>query len=181
MTMGGIIIAMPKAEDAERVGEMLIRAGMDDTIFYPRTGAQVLSELRDKDVDLIICTRKLSDMTYEEIVEYMPAYVNLVLLTKDSSLYSYSSNVVRLLMPFRTGDLLNTIGMFRGPIRVKKKKPPVTRSEEEKRVIDKAKQVLMTRNNMSEPDAFRYIQKNSMDSGRSMVESAQMILVLNSE
>ncbi len=179
--MGSIIIAMPKTEDAERIGDMLIRSGIGDTIFYAKTGAQVLADVRDKGIDLIICTRKLSDMGYEEIVEYMPSYANLILLTKDSSLYSYSSNVVKLLMPFRTGDLLNTIGMFRGPIRLKKKKPPTERSEEEKSVIDRAKQILMTRNNMSEPEAFRYIQKNSMDSGRSMVESARMILVLNSE
>lgn len=179
--MGGIIIAMPKAEDAERVGGMLVNAGVDETIFYARTGAQVLASLQDKDADLVICTRKLSDMSYEEIVEYMPATANLILLTKDSSVYSYSSNVIRLLLPFRTGDLINTIGMIRGPIRLKKKKPKTVRSEEDQKIIDSAKQVLMERNNMSEPDAFRYIQKTSMDTGRTMVESAQMILTLNSE
>ena len=31
---------------------------------------------------------------------------------------------------------------------------------------------------MSEPEAFRYLQKNSMDFGRTMVESAQMILAM---
>ena len=53
--------------------------------------------------------------------------------------------------------------------------------KEEQEVIDRAKQILMTRNDMSEADAFRYIQKRSMDSGRTMVESAGMILLLNSE
>ena len=49
---------------------------------------------------------------------------------------------------------------------------------EEKQIIDQAKAVLMERNGMSEPEAFRYLQKTSMDCGRSMVESAQMILVM---
>ena len=38
--------------------------------------------------------------------------------------------------------------------------------------------MLMERNGLTEEEAFRYIQKNSMDFGRKMVESAQMILSL---
>ena len=36
----------------------------------------------------------------------------------------------------------------------------------------------MTNHNMSEEDAHRYIQKISMDSGNSMSETAEMILML---
>ena len=43
---------------------------------------------------------------------------------------------------------------------------------------DQAKKLLMDRNAMTEPEAFRYIQKTSMDTGRSLVESAQMVLTL---
>ena len=34
----------------------------------------------------------------------------------------------------------------------------------------------MARNNMTEEEAHRYIQKCSMDSGTNMVETAQMVL-----
>ena len=60
--------------------------------------------------------------------------------------------------------------------RRKKRSAPRQRSEEEIKVIDDAKHVLMERNNMSEPEAFRYIQKCSMDSGNTMVESAMMVM-----
>ena len=36
----------------------------------------------------------------------------------------------------------------------------------------------MNRNNMDEEEAYRYIQKCSMDSGTNMVETAQMVLVM---
>ena len=36
----------------------------------------------------------------------------------------------------------------------------------------------MERNHLSEEEAHRYIQKNSMDNGTNMVETAQMILTL---
>jgi response regulator NasT len=51
------------------------------------------------------------------------------------------------------------------------------RSPEEQMILDNAKAYLMERNHLSEEEAFRYIQKNSMDMGRSMVETAQMILM----
>lgn len=38
--------------------------------------------------------------------------------------------------------------------------------------------ILMQRNHLSEEEAYRYIQKSSMDSGTNMVETAQMILML---
>ena len=48
----------------------------------------------------------------------------------------------------------------------------------EQNYINNAKWLLMERNHMTEQEAFRYIQKSSMDSGTNMVETAQMILLL---
>jgi len=62
--------------------------------------------------------------------------------------------------------------------RRKRKEKQKGRTEEERATINKAKQVLMVRNNMTEEEAHRYIQKNSMDSGVNMVEMAEMILNL---
>ena len=39
----------------------------------------------------------------------------------------------------------------------------------------------MERNNMTEEEAHRYIQKCSMDSGTNLVETAQMVLTLLTE
>ena len=43
-------------------------------------------------------------------------------------------------------------------------------------VAVRAKALIMDRNHLTEEEAFRYIQKTSMDTGRSMVETAEMIL-----
>ena len=43
-------------------------------------------------------------------------------------------------------------------------------------LIKEAKCLLMERNHMSEEEAYRYIQKCSMDSSTSMVETAKMVL-----
>ena len=53
---------------------------------------------------------------------------------------------------------------------------PRQRSPEEQKIIDTAKHMLMEKNNMTEQEAFRYIQKCSMDSGNTMVDSATMVM-----
>ena len=45
-------------------------------------------------------------------------------------------------------------------------------------MIDQAKSLLMERNNMTEEEAHRYIQKCSMDSGTNLIETAQMVISL---
>ncbi len=51
-------------------------------------------------------------------------------------------------------------------------------SAEEQGVLRRAKTLLMKRNHLSEPEAHRYLQKTSMDTGRTIVESAHMVTML---
>ena len=60
--------------------------------------------------------------------------------------------------------------------RRKQKSLPKKRNEEEQKTIDTAKKILMEKNNLSEYEAHRYIQKTSMDSATNMVETAEMII-----
>ena len=73
---------------------------------------------------------------------------------------------------FREDDInisLDVADQFKLIRKVNKKNDPI---------INNAKWLLMERNHMTEQEAFRYIQKSSMDSGTNMVETAQMILLL---
>ncbi|OYO67786.1 hypothetical protein CG709_17180 [Lachnotalea glycerini] len=87
-------------------------------------------------------------------------------------------------MPIKAYDLVNTVDMMVLTMdrRIKKlKSKPRERNEHEKELIQQAKLLLMDRNNMSEEEAHRYIQRCSMDSGTNLVETAQMILTLMRE
>ena len=48
-------------------------------------------------------------------------------------------------------------------------------------MIKLAKETLMARNNMTEQEAHKYLQKCSMDSGTNMSETAEMVLVFLNE
>ncbi|MCQ2524444.1 MAG: ANTAR domain-containing protein [Lachnospiraceae bacterium] len=179
--MGSVLISMPKYDDAKRLSELLSNHGLPMDIEVCQTGAEVLRVSNDRDFGVVISTQNLKDMGYHELSQYLPKYFGMIILTKDMALDIYSENVVKLLMPFKTRELISTIDMmtYQFARLVKKKKAPPKRSPEEQRLIDEAKGLLMNRNGMTEQEAFRYIQKSSMDTGRSMVESAQMILLLN--
>ena len=55
------------------------------------------------------------------------------------------------------------------------------RDPKQQETIRRAKELLMERNNMSEGEAHRYLQKSSMDSGTNMVETAEMVLSIMAE
>ena len=50
-------------------------------------------------------------------------------------------------------------------------------SSRSSRDIQSAKKVLIAQRNMTEPEAHRYLQKMSMDAGRSLAETARMVLL----
>ena len=181
--MGSILVAMPKPEDANKIAGLLRNSGLPFDINVCDTGAEVLRVANDRDYGVVICTKQLRDMSYTEMADMLPRYFGTIVLTKDASLEMANGNMVRLMLPFQSRDLIDTIYMLTQDFnrRLKKKSEPPKRNVEDKKIIDRAKGILMDRNGMSEPEAFRYIQKNSMDYGRKLIESAQMILTLYSD
>lgn len=178
--MGSVLIAVPRREDADKIAGLIRNQGIGLEVKLCDTGAEVLRIASDRDYGVVISGKRLRDMGYAEMAELLPDNFGTIVLTKDASLEIINDNMVKLILPFRAADLINTIDMLtQGYARRRKKKDaPPKRKSEEKKLIDQAKHMLMERNGLSEEEAFRYMQKNSMDLGRKMVESAQMILAL---
>ncbi len=179
--MGAILVAMPKHEDSGRIANIIKGSDIWEDVFICDTGSEILRKIEDMDISLVVCTRRLRDMGYEELYNYMPSGVNLLLLTKDVRMDFFSSNIVVLQMPFKTSDFVNSIRMQMPEGYRRNKKKPAVRSDGDRMTIDAAKLLLMDRNNMTEPEAYRYLQKNSMDMGRTLSETAHMILSLSGE
>ena len=179
--MGSILIAMPKTEDANRIAKMIQSSGLVFEVEICSSGSEILRVANEREFGAVICSKRLRDMSFTELEEYLPSFFGMIVLTGDASIETYSERCVKLMYPLKWSDLIATIEMITSGFyrqRTKSRQIPKKRSEEEKQIIDQAKAVLMERNGMSEPEAFRYLQKTSMDCGRSMVESAQMILVM---
>lgn len=177
--MTSIIVAFPKVEDAKSIKNLLVRNGFSVAAVCT-TGSQAISHTDHLGGGIVICSYKLSDMIYSQLHECLPEGFEMLLMASQHILAECMDNdIVCLAMPIKVYDLVNTVDMMvRAAERRKRRRreKPRERNEAEAALIKEAKYVLMNRNNMTEEEAHRYIQKCSMDSSTSMVEMAQMVL-----
>ena len=175
-----IVIALPKIEDAKKIRSILCRYGFSVTSVC-NTGAAALAGMSGMDAGILICGYKLMDMHYRDLLDSKPDYFELLLLGSQRVIEEAPNSIITVEMPLRVSDLVNTVDMMVTQLERKLKKlrnKPKQRSQKEQNDILNAKLLLMERNHLSEEEAYRYIQKSSMDSGTNMVETAQMILML---
>lgn len=179
--MTSIIVLFPKIEDAKNIRNLLVRNGFDVEAVCT-TGAAALSYAEGLGDGIVVCGYKFPDMMYTELREYLPSYFEMLLVASRSRWEDMRGDgVVCLEMPIKLHDLLGTIQMMQQGIerrRKKRKMTPKVRSKEDEQLITDAKALLMERNNMTESEAHKYLQKTSMDSGTNIVETAQMVLSL---
>lgn len=179
--MTGIIIVLPKIEEGKAVRNLLVRNGYQ-VIAVCASGAQALQKLDDLIDGIVICGYRMSDMLYSELHDCMPAGFEMLLLASERVLPEVlGENIMCLKMPLKVHDLLNTVELMINTIAYrhkKRKSKPRDRKPEEVAIINEAKGLLIARNNMTEEEAHRYIQKCSMDSSTSLVETAQMVLTM---
>ena len=183
--MLSIIIAFPKLEDAKNIKTILVRNGLEVSATCT-SGAQVISIANELDSGIVVSGYRFSDMHYLQLHNYLPTGFEMLLVSSATKLEEVTNNsIVCLSMPIKLNELLGTLQMMsvqyqrrRKRLLEKQKDRSKLRSGEEIATINRAKSLLMERNNMSEEEAHRYIQKTSMDTGTNMVETAQMLLTL---
>lgn len=177
--MTSIIVVFPKIDDAKSIKNLLVRNGFSVAAVCT-TGSQAISQTDQLTGGIVLCGYKLPDMLYTELHDCLPAGFEMLLMASTHILAGCRDNdIVCLTMPLKIYDLVNTIDMMLQTAerrRKRQKAKPKERNEEEASLIKEAKYVLMNRNNMTEEEAHRYIQKCSMDSSTNMVETAQMVL-----
>lgn len=179
--MTGIIVVFPKIDDAKSIKNLLVRNGFSVAAVCT-TGAQAISQADGLNSGIVICSYKMSDMFYSELHDCLPAGFEMLLMASQHILAGCMDNdIVCLAMPLKLYDLVNTVEMMIQAAERRKKRlkvKPKERKEGEVELIKEAKYLLMNRNNMTEEEAHRYIQKCSMDSSTNMVETAQMVLTM---
>ena len=152
--MSSIVIALPKIEDAKKIRSVLERHGFT-VASVCSTASSALSNASELGSGVLICGHRLPDMNYLDLSECLPRDFEILLLASARVICEVPSSILSVEMPI-----------------------PKLRSEKEQNYISNAKMMLMQRNHLNEEDAYRYIQKSSMDSGTNMVETAQMLLML---
>lgn len=178
--MYSIIVAFPKSEDGNKIKGMLIRSGFE-VYGVCTSGSMVLQMAEELERGIVVSGCKFQDMNCRDIKENLPPGLSLLVLASKQVWETYEGEgIIFQEMPFKLHELVNTLEMM---IRISEKhrkkvrsKSPRQKNADEKALILKAKIMLMEKNNLTEEEAYRYIQKNSMDSGNSMSDTAYMLL-----
>ncbi len=176
-----IIVAFSRQEDARSIKNILMRNGFQ-VVAVCTSGAQVLNSIEDLNGGIIVSGYRFEDMLYRGICDCMPAGFEMLLVASSGRLGGVIVQDIRCLsMPLKVHELVETVNtMCRDQVQRKRRmrQRPAERSEEDSRIILKAKTLLMERNSMTEMQAHRYIQKCSMDNGTNLVETARMVISL---
>ena len=179
-----ILVVFPKIENAKSVRNILRKGGYTvDAVCS--TGAQALQAANDLDSGIIICTYRLADMIYSELYEYLEPRYEMLLIASKSQIAQLETDAVTCLpTPLKVHELLQAMELLSEAFQRKRKKrrqAPRMRSAQEKHAIAQAKALVSQHMHMTEEEAHRYLQKQSMDSGRGLMETAQMICSLWSD
>lgn len=123
------------------------------------------------------------------ITQYAPMVSSrceiLLLLAEGEEYMGRATGLLALPLPTTPTDLVESVEMLfeTMPARLSQEArtlPPKPKTDEqrelERKVVTEAKEVLMRRNQMTEEQAHRFIQKRSMDSGARMAQIASHIL-----
>lgn len=176
-----VIIVFPKLENGKNVKRILLQSGFEVKAVCA-TGGQALQNMQELSGGIVVCGHHFADMMYEELYEYLPpGFEMLLVASADVCDARERQDIVCLKMPLKVHELVQTMQMMAGELSRRNKKRrriPKKRSEEEEEVLREAKELLMARNQMTEEQAHRYVQKLSMDNGTGMAETAEMILSL---
>lgn len=176
--MGYIVIAMPKYGDACRLKDIIHNNGIESDIVLCKGSREVITTIRKYDVSLLICTQTVGSMRYETLSFYLPPTIRVLLLSRENKRDIISDNITNLKIPFKVADLTNTVRtLVCGETGISNKKRH-RRSPKDQKVIDNAKLLLMNRDGLSEADAYRRIQKISMDTSTSILETSSRIIAL---
>ena len=131
--MASIIVAFPKAEDAKNIRNIIVRNGYQVAAVCV-SGAQVLQAADNLGEGMVICSYRFRDMQYDHLKECLPRDFEMLLIASEGILDTcVTPDIVRLRLPLKVHDLMDTIEFMQSAIirrQKKKKKMPKVRSEQ---------------------------------------------------
>lgn len=181
-----VLIAEDEALIRLDLKEMLADEGFD-VVGEAADGVQAVELARELKPDLVIMDVKMPnkdgiDAAAEIVADQIAPVVMLTAFSqrelieraKDAGAMAY------LVKPFSQTDLVPAIELavarHQELVTLRAEFADVTERLEARKVIDRAKGLLMTAQKMSEPEAFRWIQRTAMDRRTSMQAVAQAVV-----
>jgi response regulator NasT len=181
-----VLIAEDEALIRMDLAEMLAEEGYD-VVGQAADGEQAVALAEELRPDLVVCDVKMPKLdgiaAAQRIAEQRIAPVVILTAFAQRDLVERARNagaMAYLVKPFSRNDLVPAIEMamsrFAELHALEKEVGDLTERLETRKAVDRAKSVLQKDLGLSEPDAFRWIQKTAMDLRLSMRQVADGVL-----
>ena len=168
-------MAFERQSDCERVREIL-ESGGEHTCLVCRSGAQVKNAVHKLHLDLVVCGFKLLDESCEAVYYDLPQRCVMLMVAPQAQLdLCEGTDIFKLPTPAHRSELLASVRLLTQMIQYRDY-ASTRRSQEERELVEQAKQLLMDRGGMTEEQAHRLLQKRSMDRGARMADTARQVL-----
>lgn len=167
--MKSIIVAYPKKNSAMHLRNVLENDGLYVSHICA-TGASVLGIAADLRSGVIITAAVLSDMSAAAMAERLPSGFDVIALSPNGS-EDYMGNLITLPLPLDREDFLKTTHTL-----VATETSFTNRDGDDRQIISKAKTIIMNTRHMTEMQAHKYLQSQSMKSSKKMADIAKEIL-----
>jgi response regulator NasT len=156
-------------------------------VFVARNGQELVEACRTEKPDLVITDIKMPDMdgidAANQISRDGPIPIILVSAYHDAEFIrrAVADHILAYLVkPIKQADLEPAIAVamrrFEQFQALRKETTDLKQALEDRKLIERAKGILMKKTNLEEHEAFRRLQKLASDKNRKLVEIAQMIL-----
>lgn len=170
-----IIVAFENEATCRRVSEMIESSGIASCVNV-RSCGEVKRITNKARVNIVVCGYKLADGPAAVLHHELPPSCSVLMVASQAQLDLVDEDIFRLPAPISRGSLIASVQMlFQINRRLNRLARP-KRSDEDQKLVEEAKRLLMDRHGMTEEQAHRFIQKKSMDTGAKMVQTAQIIL-----
>ena len=174
--METVIVAFEGEKTCHRIREILENAGAASCLLC-HSAAEVKRLVHKQHISTVISGFKFPDDSAEGLFEDLPPSCAMLLLAVQSQLdLCENEEICRLPAPVSRGDLIASVRMLLQMGRRLEKYLRPRRSGEEEELIRRAKALLMERNGMTEEQAHRFLQKQSMDAGARLADTARLVL-----
>lgn len=173
--MDGLIIGFEGEKTLKVITGILESDGISIRAAY-RSGAEIKRLISQMDSGVVLCGYKLLDETAENLNEDLPKEFSMLMLaTQEQLSMCEMEDIYKIAAPVKRFDLVSAVKMLLN-LDMKPQVSLTHRTEEEHKLINQAKELLMERHFMTEQEAHRFLQKRSMDTGRKMVHTAKLVL-----
>lgn len=170
--MDNIIVVFANEEARRRIRSLLDTGGYRANAVCS-SGAEAIRAVRTLGGGVVVCGFRLGDMTANHLGANLLGLAALLVVSSAANLdLCEGENLFRLASPVSRADFFAMLDLLFRKLR----RPSGKRGEEDRAIIQRAKEILMNVNRMTEAEAHRFLQKRSMDTGAKLIETAQTVI-----